>query len=280
MVGAIDSITVSPELDNTDTYLDPNDGLLHCSKCRGVRQTVLKWDGHEKKVKCLCACEVAAEKEREDARRARERQYAIQELRTNGLQDPSLRNYTFDQDFGDNPLLDKARAYVENWDEFKAHNIGLLLFGSVGTGKTFFAGCIANALIDRCVPVLMTSLPRILNALSGKYDMDRNEYINSLNRYDLLIIDDIGSERSTDYALEQIFTVIDARYRSGRPMIITTNLGLGDMKMADIDKARIYDRILEVCQPIAFQGKNYRKDIAQRKRLKAVQLLNEGTITN
>jgi DNA replication protein DnaC len=50
--------------------------------------------------------------------------------------------------------------------------------------------------------------------------------------------------------------------------------------MADIDKARIYDRILEVCQPIAFQGKNYRKDIAQRKRLKAVQLLNEGTITN
>lgn len=77
MVGAIDSITVSPELDNTDTYLDPNDGLLHCSKCRGVRQTVLKWDGHEKKVKCLCACEEAAEKEREDARRARERQYAI-----------------------------------------------------------------------------------------------------------------------------------------------------------------------------------------------------------
>jgi DNA replication protein DnaC len=126
----------------------------------------------------------------------------------------------------------------------------------------------------------MTSLPRILNALSGKYDMDRNEYINSLNRYDFLIIDDIGSERSTDYALEQIFTVIDARYRSGKPMIITTNLGLGDMKMADIDKARIYDRILEVCQPIAFQGKNYRKDIAQRKRLKAVQLLNEGTITN
>ena len=44
------------------------------------------------------------------------------ELRTNGLQDPSLRNYTFDQDFGDNPLLDKARAYVENWDEFKAQN--------------------------------------------------------------------------------------------------------------------------------------------------------------
>jgi DNA replication protein DnaC len=134
--------------------------------------------------------------------------------------------------------------------------------------------------MDRCVPVLMTSLPRILNALSGKYDMDRNEYINSLNRYDFLIIDDIGSERSTDYALEQIFTVIDARYRSGKPMIITTNRGLGDMKMADIDKARIYDRILEVCQPIAFQGKNYRKDIAQRKRLKAVQLLNEGTITN
>ena len=55
--------------------------------------------------------------------------------------------------------MDKARAYVENWKEAYKNNTGLLLFGDVGTGKSFFAGCIANALLDRDVPVLMTNFP-------------------------------------------------------------------------------------------------------------------------
>ena len=61
-------------------------------------------------------------------------------------------------DNGQNPLMDKARAYVENWKEAYKNNTGLLLFGDVGTGKSFFAGCIANALLDRDVPVLMDEL--------------------------------------------------------------------------------------------------------------------------
>ncbi len=55
--------------------------------------------------------------------------------------------------------MDKAHAYVENWKEAYKSNIGLLLFGDVGTGKSFFAGCIANALLDQDVPVLMTNFP-------------------------------------------------------------------------------------------------------------------------
>ena len=69
-----------------------------------------------------------------------------------------LYDYTFANDNGENPLMDKARAYVENWKEAYKSNIGLLLFGDVGTGKSFFAGCIANALLDQDVPVLMTCL--------------------------------------------------------------------------------------------------------------------------
>ena len=49
--------------------------------------------------------------------------------------------------------MDKAHAYVENWKEAYKSNIGLLLFGDVGTGKSFLAGCIANALLDQDVPV-------------------------------------------------------------------------------------------------------------------------------
>ena len=137
---------------------------------------------------------------------------------------------TFANDNGQNPLMDKARAYVENWKEAYRNNTGLLLFGDVGTGKSFFAGCIANALLDRDVPVLMTNFPTILNRLTGMFSEDRADFIASFDEYDLLIIDDLGVERSTEYAMEQMFFVIDSRYRSRRPMIITTNLKLAELK--------------------------------------------------
>ena len=80
-----------------------------------------------------------------------------------------------------------------------------------------------NALLDRDVPVLMTNFPTILNRLTGMFSEDRADFIASFDEYDLLIIDDLGVERSTEYAMEQMFFVIDSRYRSRRPMIITTN---------------------------------------------------------
>ena len=80
--------------------------------------------------------------------------------------------------------MDKARAYVENWNEAYNNNTGLLLVGDVGTGKSFFAGCIANALLDRDVPVLMTNFPTILNRLTGMFSEDRADFIASFDEYD------------------------------------------------------------------------------------------------
>ena len=151
-------------------------------------------------------------------------------LKANGLQDKSLREYTFANDKGYNPEMQKAHDYVVHWSEMKAKSIGLLLWGDVGTGKSFFAGCIANALLEQGVPVLMTNFSRILNALSGLYSEEKNQYIDSLNQYSLLIIDDLGIERSTEFALEQVFNVIDSRYRSKLPLIVTTNMTLEELK--------------------------------------------------
>ena len=192
-----------------------------------------------------------------------------------GLQDRYLYDYTFSNDNGQNPLMDKAHAYVENWKEAYKSNIGLLLFGDVGTGKSFFAGCIANALLDRDVPVLMTNFPTILNRLTGMFSEDRADFIASFDEYDLLIIDDLGVERSTEYAMEQMFFVIDSRYRSRRPMIITTNLKLAELKNPpDLAHARIYDRILERCAPILFDEKNFREENAGATRQTAKDIVN------
>jgi DNA replication protein DnaC len=121
----------------------------------------------------------------------------------------------------------------------------------VGTGKSFIAGCIANALLDKGVPVIMTNFARLLNKLTDMYAGDRNEYIDSFKRYPLMIIDDLGIERNSEFAREQVFSIIDSRYRSQLPMIVTTNLSLKKLKNPeDMARARIYERVLERCMPV------------------------------
>ena len=186
-----------------DEYIDPADGLIHCKKCGGQRQTVVPCFGKPGYFmpRCICQCQREAEEQRKTAEERQRRMERIKRRKAQGLQDRYLYDYTFSNDNGQNPLMDKAHAYVENWKEAYKSNIGLLLFGDVGTGKSFFAGCIANALLDRDVPVLMTNFPTILNRLTGMFSEDRSEFIASFDEYDLLIIDDLGVERSTEYAM-------------------------------------------------------------------------------
>jgi DNA replication protein DnaC len=110
----------------------------------------------------------------------------------------------------------------------------------------------------------MTNLARVLNTLTGMYPQGRNRFIDSLNQYSLLILDDLGVERSSEFALEQMFHVIDSRYRSKKPMIVTTNLTLDELKHpADVAHARIYDRVLERCVPLKLNNRNLRAENAE-----------------
>ena len=116
----------------------------------------------------------------------------------------------------------------------------------------------------------MTNFARILNELNNSFS-GRNEAIDKLCRYPLLIIDDFGMERGTDYALEQIYNIVDSRYRSRKPLIVTTNLTLDEIRHPqDTPHTRIYDRLLEMCVPISCIGVSFRKENAQKelKRLK------------
>ena len=177
-------------------------------------------------------------------------------------------------DLGYNPKqIDMAKKYVQHWEEFRNTSTGLILWGNVGTGKSFIAGCIANALLDKGVPVIMTNFARLLNKLTDMYAGDRNAYIDSFNRYPLMIIDDLGIERNSEFAREQVFSIIDSRYRSQLPMIITTNLSLKKLKNPeDLARARIYDRVMERCMPIRVNDQNIRElnknaNMEQAKRL-------------
>ena len=236
------------------------DGLLHCGKCNTPKQCRVELMGMILSPKCLCKCEVERREREEEAERKREFAEKIKKYRTMGFPQSQMQYWTFDNDDKSNEkLTNMAKRYVNNFDTFYKDGKGLLLYGGVGTGKTYIACMIANALIDEGYPVLVTNFARILSTLQGTYD--KQEYLDSLNQFKLLIIDDLGIERDTGYAKEQVFNIIDSRYRAGLPMIITTNLTMQKLATeSELADKRVYDRILERCYPVEVAGKSRRME--------------------
>ena len=221
---------------------------------------------------CKCAAE---RREREEAeRREYERMSYMTMLRSEAFRDIPAALWRFDAVPMMTAQLSKVKQYAENWDSFKRDEIGLLLFGNVGMGKSYAAGCIANALIDRLESVLFVGMSDVVNRMQGNFGTDRDHYMKSLMRPDLLILDDLGAERNTSFGKERVFDVVDKRLLTGKPMIVTTNIPLSVMKQAaDLGDRRIFDRILEVCVPIRFDGENFRKNTAADNLKTATRLL-------
>ena len=211
-----------------------------------------------------CAC-LKEQRDQEDAAKAaRVHRESVARLKQQAFASAPMRTWTFENDNGNCPQMSFAHYYVEHWPEMAKKNTGYLLWGGVGTGKSFFAGCIANALLEQEIRVRMTNLAEVINDLNATFE--KNEYISHLCHYPLLILDDFGMERGTEYGLEQVYNVIDTRYRIQKPLIVTTNLSLNDLKHPlDSAHARIYDRLLAMCIPIKFTGSSMRKDAAKAK---------------
>lgn len=237
------------------------DGLLYCGKCHTAKQCRFEaaWGGIMEPY-FLCECGMKRREEEEKARKAREFQSEVRRLRKLGFPDAEMANWTFANDDGtDAKISSIAHKYVDNFVEMKKRGKGLLLYGTVGSGKTYIAACIANELINRGHPCLVTNFARITNTLQGMFE-GKQRYLDDLNRLDLLVIDDLSAERDTSFMSEMVFNVIDARYRSGKPLIVTSNLTSEElMRPNNIDKQRIYSRVLEMCFPVEVKGVDRRK---------------------
>ena len=259
-------------------YLD-DDGLIVCGKCHTRKESLVRLPGETKsrKIRCRCECETKpweefyAKMKREDIKRR------IEDLRRRGVTDGEYARYTFVADDGESPAATlKCKEYVEHWAEMRRENIGLLLYGPVGTGKTYLGCAVANALIDRGIPALITNMPKILEALKTPWKEGGN-LIDKIQSYELVMIDDLGAERDTSTAAEQVYNIIDTRYRSGKPVIITTNLTAAEMKSPpNMAYKRVYDRILQNCKPIKLDGPSRRAEIGKAKRAKFDEIIGEG----
>lgn len=134
---------------------------------------------------------------------------------------------------------------------------GLYLFGAVGSGKTHKAAGIMRAWIDAGERTRWVTVPTWLHDQRDSFASDEAlETIASLTAGRLLVVDDIGVERATDWALETLYVLIAEAYNNETPMVVTGNLTLA--KLADRLGPRIVDRLVEVCRPIEMSGRSRR----------------------
>lgn len=258
-----------------ETYLDESDGLLHCSNCNEPRQKQIELLGKVRKVPIMCSCLAQKYKQEEEEQKIREWNKKIERLRAKGITDKNYLNSTFaiDDDKESKPSQ-VARKYCENFGEMKAMNQGLIFWGEPGTGKSFLAACIANRLIDNGVSAVTTSLPKLIDAIGADYGANKGDIMKQIADCDLLVLDDIGTERQTSTAYERVFEIIDTRYRAKKPLIVTTNLEIGDLRNPNDEKyKRLYDRILEMCLPVRVGGESKRGKIAVDKAQRTREIL-------
>ena len=251
------------------------DGGIRCGKCGGMKTCHGTGVLEGILLPIRCECKKRADDERLSAIREAEEERRREELRRIGLTSKAYAEKTFAADVAPESSVSKTcRRYCEQWSEMKKMNAGLLLYGDVGTGKSFYACCIANEIIDRYFEqAYVTTIPRLISQLQP---FDGHEKVAAIiDAVPLLVLDDLGAERETSFVDEQLFSIIDRRLLSSKPTIVTTNLTLQDIRNPQTTaQRRIYDRIIEMCPiQMRFDGRNWRADALISKREQAFDAL-------
>ena len=246
------------------------DGLWYCGKCNTPKECNFNSPLFGGIHRVLCKCE--QEKEEEEKKKLEFEQISIkkehifEELIRDKIQNIADLKDTFESDLYPNSKKSiMFRKYCEKWKEVKTNNIGMIISGSVGTGKTFYANCIANEIRQKYRDLCVTITSKQITELSI---FDRADYIKKFIYADLLVIDDLGAERLTEASQEAIFDLIDERKKVEKPTIVTTNLTMEDFKNPhSTQQSRIFDRINEMCgkNTVQMDGISKRQDIARNK---------------
>lgn len=240
--------------------------------------------GEVRKLPIICKCREEELRLEEERLKQIELDSRLRRLKENSLMDERFRECIFDNwilDESNKKMYQIGQRYCKNWQEVKKENIGLLLHGVPGTGKTFLSFCIANYLIERYVPVIAISSIGILSRIKETYSSygreGEAEIIRAIKNADLLVLDDLGAENNTEWAKEKLYEIIDFRYRNEKPIIITTNLLLDSLKskLTSSDGiSRTYDRIIEMCTPLEIKGESRRVKQQSRKTKVLKNILN------
>jgi DNA replication protein DnaC len=162
----------------------------------------------------------------------------------------------------DSQIVTATRRFAERIDERLDAGRGLWFMGPVGTGKTTLSMLVAKSALKAGRSVAIYSLPRLLNEIRDTYRAERSHVglIDRLTAVDLLHIDDIGAERTNDWVLEELYSIVNARYEDERSMVITTNI-LDREALCEQIHERTVSRLTEMCDELPLLGDDRRMDL-------------------
>ena len=174
--------------------------------------------------------------------------------------------------FKDAELQNSGEAVQDYFNKKKYKEKGLFLFGKVGVGKTYDIYALTKSLLKENMDVQVFNLPRLLNVIRASfskqevYNEDADDYsyafvkdmsdIEKLINVEVLMIDDIGAEKPSDWVAETLYHLINSRYEKMKTTIFTSNLNLDEL--AERINHRIITRIADMCDICEKDGENKR----------------------
>lgn len=240
-----------------------------CKRCEQEAKPKFIFIGWRQQEHCeSCAAIVAEEQKRKEA--IRERQARIAKLTDASGIIGIMRKMTFNSFSSERrgKIYEVAKQYA---DDFTPQtDIGLIFFGKVGTGKTHLAVAIARHVIEqkqigarvaRTIE-LLADIRRTFSEHDGYRAENESDLIHKLAYVPLLVLDDLGAEKISDWVKEVFYRIIDQRWLEQKPIIVTTNLDLKELE--EKIGERVVSRLAGMCVPIAIQNHDYRIENAPK----------------
>ena len=233
-------------------------GIWYCGLCHTPKQFVRQVGELHIDAMCLCKCQKAAYDAEEAFYSNKFLEGQIAKMRMECFPVPEMAGWTFDRDDGARPGVSAAcKRYCEEFSAAMRDGVGLLLYGGVGTGKSFMAASIANRLLDEGRTVVFDNA----RGYADRAFDDKEGFAELLAETDLIVLDDLGMERATEYMKETVFQILDKRCQAGKPLIVTTNLSNEALKAPrGVDEERVFSRMLEKSVPILMKGEDRRRE--------------------
>lgn len=261
---------------STDSHSDSNG--RNCEICgRFIPVMQLEILGRLRVVQPCCKCEADQHTKAIEEAEERLKQDRISQLFPLARMGSRFESCTLDMfksRVGSEKVLELSKRYISGF--VKWGETSLYIWGKPGNGKSHLAAAISHEIMNQNNTVVFQSVPELLGRIRNTFNSQSREtesqIMSALMKCHLLVMDDIGSEKVTDWVSEVLFKIIDGRYQAKKPILFTSNLKITELadRFENVQGTRIADRILEMAIPVENKSTSYRMEIAE-KRVEAIR---------